>query len=82
MDPTVSSDFSRVLSPIFSKNERSFLYSLNNFIEDELRLLQTDDQNQAIFLKEKFLVYKQAFSKVSMYRFDVLKLNLKAFQFF
>ncbi len=78
MDPTVS-DFSRVISPIFSKNDRSFLYSLNNFIEDELRLLQTGDQNQAIFLKEKFLVYKQAFSKVSMFRFDVLKLNSKAF---
>jgi len=79
MDPTVSSDFSGVISPIFSKNDRSFLYSINNFIEDELRLLQTGDQNQAIFLKEKFLVYKQAFSKVSMFRFDVLKLNSKAF---
>ncbi len=79
MDPTVSSDFSGVISPIFSKNDRSFLYSLNNFIEDELRLLQTGDQNQGIFLKEKFLVYKQAFSKVSMFRFDVLKLNSKAF---
>ncbi len=77
MDPTSSSVFARVLSPMFSKNDKSFLFSINTFIEDELNSLQTVDQDQFYFGKEKFLIYKQAFSKVNTFCFKFFKLYFK-----
>ena len=70
-----------VLSPVFNRNDKSFIYNINNFIENELLLLKTDYHKQHVFLlKEKFLVFKQAFSKVfkkMKFFFLIIKTNHK-----
>ena len=54
-----------VLSPVFNRNDKSFVYSINNFIEQELDIFESNSINSNVALKEKYLIYKQAFSKVN-----------------
>lgn len=57
----------QILSPVFNKNDKSFVHNLNNFIEEELELLENGPKNNNVLLKEKYLIYKQAFGKVVSY---------------
>lgn len=45
-----------------NSNDKSFLFHLNNFIEEELFLIERD--NSVPSNRERFIVFKQAFSKV------------------
>lgn len=53
---------SAVLSPLFNKNDKSFVHSINNFIEQELSVLDAN-----VGPREKYLVHKAAFNKVVNY---------------
>lgn len=54
----------QILSPVFNKNDKSFVQNLNNFIEEEIELLESGPKNNNLLLREKYLIYKQAFAKV------------------
>ena len=58
---------SSVLSPVFNKNDKSFVHSINNFIEEELSLLESSSQYSNVGLREKYLIYKAAFNRVVNY---------------
>ena len=62
----------QILSPVFNKNDKSFVHNLNNFIEEELELLENGPKNNNVLLKEKYLIYKQAFGKVINQRYNVI----------
>jgi hypothetical protein len=73
-----------VLSPVFNKNDKSFVSNLNNFIDEELLLIDSSNKNNNIILKEKYLIFKQAFNKVitMMNFFIFLFYHLIIFLFF
>ena len=58
-----------VLSPILSQADKSFMYNINNFIQEELRVIESVSSNldQASVLKEKYQVFKQAFGNVIIF---------------
>lgn len=43
-------------------NDKSFIFYLNNFIEEELFLIERDNSHSVN--KDRFAIYKQSFSKV------------------
>ena len=59
-----SSRSSIILSPILNPSEKGFAFSINNFIEEELRLIDSNDKNEIFLSRERYLVFRQAFAKV------------------
>ena len=62
-----SSRSSSNLSPISNPSDRSFVYNINNFIEDELRLIDSNENSENFLSRERYLVFRHAFSKVISY---------------
>ncbi len=54
---------STLVSPILSRQDKSFLFLVHSFIEEELSYLTSYDLS-----KERFLIYKQALNKVIGYQ--------------
>jgi len=55
------------LSPVSNPADKGFVYSLNNFIEEELKIIDSSEKNENFLSKERYLVFRQAFSKVISY---------------
>ena len=53
------------LSPVSNPADKGFVFSVNNFIEEELRLIESNDSNENFLSRERYLVFRQAFSKVN-----------------
>ena len=62
-----SSRSSMNLSPVSNPADKGFVYSLNNFIEEELKIIDSSEKNENFLSKERYLVFRQAFSKVISY---------------
>lgn len=62
-----SSRSSKNLSPVSNPADKGFVYSLNNFIEEELQIIDSSEKNENFLSKERYLVFRQAFSKVISY---------------
>ena len=59
-----SSNERSVLSPVFNRTDKSFIFNLNNFIDEELALIESAHTDNNNLLKEKYIIFKQAFNKV------------------
>jgi hypothetical protein len=66
-----SSRSSISLSPVLNPGQKGFAFSINNFIEEELRLIDSNDKNENFLSRERYLVFREAFAKVKTFFYQI-----------